>query len=83
MWGVDDDDHDRHLEALLERVEKSGLQLNREKCKFGFDSVSYVGYGIFTLLCTVIFTLLCTEGLLMTLSSFYGIYFSLMSTTGF
>ena len=44
VWGVDDDDHDRHLETLLERVEKSGLKLNREKCKFGLDSVSYVGH---------------------------------------
>ena len=36
--------HDERLEAALERMEKSGLTLRREKCRFGVAEVLWFGH---------------------------------------
>ena len=40
------DDHLKHVEALLCRLAKHDLRLNIEKCQFGFDEVTYLGFEI-------------------------------------
>ena len=44
VYGKDDDEHDRNLEACLARLEERGLTLRREKCNFGKASITWFGY---------------------------------------
>jgi hypothetical protein len=44
IYGVDRQDHDRNLEALLKRARASGLRLNKEKCKFLQEELKYIGH---------------------------------------
>lgn len=34
VYGKTREEHDKHLDALLERIHHSGLKLNRDKCEF-------------------------------------------------
>ena len=38
--------HKKHLEIVLERLQKFGLQLNLEKCAFGQPEVDFLGFRI-------------------------------------
>ena len=40
------DEHLKHVEVLLRRLAKHDLRLNIEKCQFGFDEVTYLGFEI-------------------------------------
>lgn len=40
----DFEEHRRLLTIILERPTKRGLQLNLEKCQFGFEAIEYLGY---------------------------------------
>ena len=42
IWGRSKAEHDKNLEQVLARIEKSGLKLNKTKCKFGLNEVKYV-----------------------------------------
>lgn len=44
VHGIDDDEHERNLEACLARLEEQGLSLRREKCNFGKTSITWFGY---------------------------------------
>ena len=44
IWGHSKAEHDKNLEQVLARIEKSGLKLNKTKCKFGLNEVKYVGH---------------------------------------
>ena len=46
VYGKDMDDHDKHLQAVLERIEKTGLKLNKDKCLFRQDRLEYFGHEI-------------------------------------
>ena len=43
-WGRSKVEHDKNLEQVLACIEKSGLKLNKTKCKFGLNEVKYVGH---------------------------------------
>ena len=40
------EEHDSRLNAILERIEKAGIKLNKEKCKFRQSSVTFLGHVI-------------------------------------
>ena len=44
IWGRSKAEHDKNLEQVLARIKKSGLKLNKTKCKFGLNEVKYVGH---------------------------------------
>merc|ERR1712237_74459 len=46
VFGSNIEEHDKNLEAVLERIEKSGLKVNREKCQFRKEEVKYFGHLI-------------------------------------
>ncbi|CAB4034315.1 Hypothetical predicted protein [Paramuricea clavata] len=43
IFGTNQKQHDIALEATLQRLEKKGLTLNREKCEFNKDEVEFFG----------------------------------------
>ena len=43
-WGSDEQEHDRRLEATLQKCEEINLTLNEQKCKFKVKQVSYCGH---------------------------------------
>ena len=44
IWGHSKAEHDKNLEQVLAHFEKSGLKLNKTKCKFGLNEVKFVGH---------------------------------------
>ena len=44
IWGHSKAKHGKNLEQVLACTEKSGLKLNKTKCKFGLNEVKYVGH---------------------------------------
>ena len=46
VTGESDQDHLQNLQAVLQRLQQSGLRLMEAKCKFMEDSVQYLGYQI-------------------------------------
>ena len=44
IWGSDMKEHDRRLNQVLQRICDYNLKLNRDKCLFRQNSVSYVGH---------------------------------------
>ena len=45
IWGSDEHEHDKRLEATLQKCEEINLTLNEEKCKFKMEEVSYCGHN--------------------------------------
>ena len=43
VWGDTKDNHDRRLRNVLSRIRSSGLKLNRSKCIFGSNQITYLG----------------------------------------
>ena len=43
VWGKDKEDHDQNLRAVMNRIQKSGLKLNKSKCAFGLNQLKYCG----------------------------------------
>ena len=39
-------EHREHLTQVLERLDKVGHQLRRDKCRLGYDSVEFLGHWI-------------------------------------
>ena len=46
IFGKDKASHDEILKLVLERIENSGLKLNRDKCIFCSESVQFLGHTI-------------------------------------
>jgi len=38
------DEHQCHLDKILERLQRHGLTCNTEKCSFGSTEISFLGY---------------------------------------
>ena len=43
VWGKTVEEHHRNLEALLKRIKELGLTLNKKKCEFGKESITFFG----------------------------------------
>jgi hypothetical protein len=46
VYGRTMEEHDRHLEAVLERIERSGLKLNKSECHLREKQVKFFGHII-------------------------------------
>ncbi|XP_053690842.1 uncharacterized protein K02A2.6-like [Sabethes cyaneus] len=46
VGGETQDDHDRNLKAVLQRIQEFGFTIRAEKCSFGKQQVRYLGYII-------------------------------------
>ncbi|UYV68520.1 K02A2.6-like [Cordylochernes scorpioides] len=46
VYGSCQEEHDKRLETVLTRVSKSGLTLNKEKCKFAVTTIKFLGHQI-------------------------------------
>ena len=44
VFGKSQSEHDANLEALLERLCEKNLTLNKDKCSFNRNKISFVGY---------------------------------------
>ena len=44
VYGATQEDHDRALRATLQRLEEVGARLNREKCVFSADQLTFFGH---------------------------------------
>ena len=44
--GADIESHNAALRAVLSRLQAAGLRVNREKCRFGLDEVTYLGHKV-------------------------------------
>ena len=44
VTGRTPEEHHSHLKQVLERLQKAGLRLKREKCSFGRPSCTYLGH---------------------------------------
>ena len=41
VWGKTPEEHNQNLEALLQRIKELGLTLNRKKCEFAKESLTF------------------------------------------
>ena len=46
MYAKTQEEHDIHLEAVLKRIQKSGVTLNPEKCEFSKSSLTILGHVV-------------------------------------
>ena len=46
IYGQDQEEHDRRLEAVLQRIQSAGVTLNSEKCEFSKDQLKFLGHII-------------------------------------
>lgn len=46
VYGRDQEEHDRNLQAMLTALKEAGLQLNTEKCHFNQKSLLFLGHTI-------------------------------------
>ena len=44
IWGKDIAEHDKRLKQVLDRIRGYGMKLNRSKCEFRRNNISYVGH---------------------------------------
>ena len=44
VYGKSAEEHDENLRKTLEIIKESGLKLNREKCEFKKDRLTYLGH---------------------------------------
>lgn len=44
VWGEDEEQHDRRLRALMDRIRSINLKLNKDKCKIRRTEITYVGH---------------------------------------
>ena len=44
VWGKDKEHHDQNLRAVMDRIQKFGLKLNKSKCAFGLNQLKYCGH---------------------------------------
>ena len=46
VWGASEEEHNRHLQAVLKRCKDIGLTLNKDKCRFYVSEGIYLGHTI-------------------------------------
>ena len=46
VWGKDKHEHDKRLQEVLDRIYKSGIRLNKDKCVIGKDELIFLGHKI-------------------------------------
>ncbi|UYV75445.1 K02A2.6-like [Cordylochernes scorpioides] len=46
VYGSCQEEHDKRLETVLTRLSKSGLTLNKDKCKFAVTTIKFLGHQI-------------------------------------
>ena len=46
VWGSSKEEHDKRLRAVLDRIQAANLKLNREKCIFGVQQLTFLGHTI-------------------------------------
>ena len=46
VWGTSQEEHNERLEAVLKRCEQINLTLNKEKCQFRVQEVTYIGHTL-------------------------------------
>ena len=46
VYGATLEEHDKHLREVLQRLQKAGMTLNREKCQFAQTSVRFLAHVI-------------------------------------
>ena len=46
VHGKDDEQHDKALREVLDRIRQSGMTLNKEKCKFGMDKITFWAHDL-------------------------------------
>ena len=46
IFGVTGEEHNRRLDAVLQRLWEAGLRLNRDKCQFGLPELTFMGYRL-------------------------------------
>ena len=46
VFGKDSQEHNAHLEVVLERICAAGITLNRQKCEFGKTTLTFLGHVI-------------------------------------
>ena len=46
IYGSIQEEHDKHLQAVLERIQSAGATLNKEKCEFGKTTIKFLGHII-------------------------------------
>ena len=44
MFGKDEEEHQKYLEATLARLEEAGLTLNKKKCQFNVRRIEFFGH---------------------------------------
>ena len=44
VFGQTKEEHDLRLKAALERVQRAGVTLNKEKCEFGKEKLTFLGH---------------------------------------
>ncbi|XP_062700588.1 uncharacterized protein K02A2.6-like [Aedes albopictus] len=44
VGGVDEEDHNRNLRAVLQRIQEFGFTIRAEKCSFGKSQIRYLGH---------------------------------------
>ncbi|XP_014661486.1 PREDICTED: uncharacterized protein LOC106804710 [Priapulus caudatus] len=44
VYGRSNEEHDKRLHATLQRLHTCGLTINKDKCRFGQSSLTYLGY---------------------------------------
>lgn len=48
VFGTTQDEHDKRLTALLERLEEHDVLLNKEKCLFNVETLEFLGHELST-----------------------------------
>ena len=46
VWGESVEEHDRHLNKVLSKLQEANLTLNEEKCEFRKKSIKYLGFVV-------------------------------------
>ena len=46
VWGRNKHEHDERLDQVLSKIKESGLKLNKKKCIFGVQSVTFLGHNL-------------------------------------
>ena len=46
VFGENQKEHDKNLKEALKRIKMAGLTLNRDKCEFSKDQISFLGQMI-------------------------------------
>ena len=44
VYGCSQEEHNRRLIAALKQIERAGITLNKEKCKFSMTSITFLGH---------------------------------------